>query len=195
MSIRRVFSQGFCIIIRGKSSDEATDEIVNNQIPKLVELIKQKELEIDNIDVFCEKGVFDVRQTELIFSKANSLHNLNINFHSDELFPLNSVEVNLKHLSFLLESFSKKILFFKQLGVKLKAKGVSHLEEISDHEISLLSQSETVGVLLPTTAMIMQLPRPPARKMLEAGCIISLGSDFNPNAYCHAMVCQAASQN
>lgn len=74
------------------------------------------------------------------------------------------------------------------MGVKLKAKGVSHLEEISDHEIALLGDSETVGVLLPTTAVIMQLHRPPARKMLDAGCIISLGTDFNPNAYCTAMV-------
>jgi imidazolonepropionase len=73
------------------------------------------------------------------------------------------------------------------MGIKFNAKGVSHLEEISDREIDLLSKSETVGILLPTTAMIMQLKRPPARKMLQAGCIIALGSDFNPNAYCYAM--------
>lgn len=73
------------------------------------------------------------------------------------------------------------------MGVRLNAKGVSHLEEISNSEIDLLSKSETVGILLPTTAMIMQLKRPPARKMLQSGCIIALGSDFNPNAYCSAM--------
>ncbi len=75
-----------------------------------------------------------------------------------------------------------------KLGVKMNAKGVSHLEEISDSEIKVLSESETAGILLPTTAIIMQLKRPPARKMLEAGCIIALGSDFNPNAYCFSMV-------
>ena len=74
------------------------------------------------------------------------------------------------------------------MGVKLAAKGVSHLEEISDSEIALLAKSETVGILLPTTAFIMQLPRPPARKMLSSGCIMALGSDFNPNAYCYSMV-------
>ena len=51
------------------------------------------------------------------------------------------------------------------MGVRLNAKAVSHLEEISDNEIDLLSKSETVGILLPTTAMIMQLKRPPARKV------------------------------
>lgn len=79
---------------RGKTAEEATNDIVNNQVPKLIDLIKKKELDIDNIDVFCEKGVFDVNQTEMIFNKANSLYNLNINFHSDELYPLNSVEVS-----------------------------------------------------------------------------------------------------
>lgn len=74
------------------------------------------------------------------------------------------------------------------MAVRLNSKGVSHLEEISDSEIDLLSKSETVGILLPTTAIIMQLKRPPARKMLNSGCIIALGSDFNPNAYCFSMV-------
>lgn len=74
------------------------------------------------------------------------------------------------------------------MGVRIKSKAVSHLEEISEKEIALLAKSETVGILLPTTAIIMQLKRPPARAMLKAGCIVALGSDFNPNAYCFSMV-------
>jgi imidazolonepropionase len=74
------------------------------------------------------------------------------------------------------------------MAVKLNSKAVSHLEETSDSEIELLSKSETVGILLPTTAVIMQLKRPPVRKMLDSGCIVALGSDFNPNAYCYSMV-------
>ena len=59
----------------------------------LSNLLKIKELDVDNVDVFCEKGVFDVEQTELICKKAQLLSNLNVNIHSDELFPLNSVQV------------------------------------------------------------------------------------------------------
>jgi imidazolonepropionase len=151
---------------KGKSAEEATLDIINNQLVQLNEEIIKGTIEVDNIDVFCEQGVFSVEQTEKIFEKSRQLLlNLNINFHSNELTALNSVE----------------------MGVRLKAKGVSHLEEISDHEIDLLSKSETVGILLPTTAMIMQLKRPPARKMLNSGCIIAIGSDFNPNAYCLTM--------
>jgi imidazolonepropionase len=48
----------------------------------------------------------------------------------------------------------------------------------------------TAGVcatLLPTTAYILRLEPPPARKMLAAGVPLALGSDFNPNAHCISM--------
>lgn len=142
-------------------------DIVENQIPIMRDLIACKKLDVDNFDVFCEKGVFDVEQTERILQKAlQSIKGIQINFHSNELFALNSVE----------------------MAVRLGSKAVSHLEEISDSEIDLMSKSETVGILLPTTAIIMQLKRPPAKKMLNSGCIMALGSDFNPNAFCFAMV-------
>jgi len=152
-------------LIRGKTADEATQDIVKSQLPKLKDLIEKKELDVDNVDVFCEKGVYDVEQSESILSTAKELCKLNINFHSDELYPLNSVS----------------------MAVKLNSRAVSHLEEISDEEISLMSKSETVGILLPTTAIVMQLKRPPARKMLNSNCIVALGSDFNPNAFCYSM--------
>lgn len=78
----------------GKTADEATSDIVNNDLTRLKDLMDAKELDVDNIDVFCEKGVFDVAQTEAILKQAECLSlNLNVNFHSNELFPLNSVEV------------------------------------------------------------------------------------------------------
>lgn len=45
--------------LRGKTAKEAADDIVNNHIPKLKELGRNGEIHVDNIDVFCEKGVFD----------------------------------------------------------------------------------------------------------------------------------------
>ena len=60
---------------------------------ELKKCIDSKEVDVDNIDVFCEKGVFDVEQSEAILKKGKELLGLQINFHSDELYPLNSVEV------------------------------------------------------------------------------------------------------
>ena len=49
----------------------------------------------------------------------------------------------------------------------------------------------TIGILLPTTAYILRLKYPPARKMIDKGMAIALGSDFNPNAYCMSMVSES----
>lgn len=35
---------------------------------------------------------------------------------------------------------------------------------------------------------VFRLPQPRARDMLDAGVVVALGSDFNPNAYCCSMV-------
>ena len=51
-------------------------------------------LDVDNIDVFCEKGVFDVDQSRQILTAGQRL-GLNINFHGDELHPTQSAEVFL----------------------------------------------------------------------------------------------------
>ena len=72
--------------------EEATDDIINNQIPQIVELVKNGELSVDNIDVFCEKGVFDADTTRRIL-EAGKAHGMAINFHGDELHPMQSGEV------------------------------------------------------------------------------------------------------
>lgn len=46
---------------------------------------------------------------------------------------------------------------------------VSHLEEVSNDGIESMIQSDTIGVLLPTTAYILRLNPPPARKMIDKG--------------------------
>ena len=85
-----------------------------------------------------------------------------LNFHGDELHPLGGAE----------------------LGAELGAEAVSHLEEISSAGVAGLARAGSVAVILPTTAYILRLPAPPVRQMLQAGCIVALGTDFNPNAYC-----------
>jgi len=151
-------------IPKGKSELEASEDIVDNQLQQLDALLKAKQLQVDNIDVFCEKGVFELEQSKRILNKGKEI-GLNVNFHGEELSCLNSV----------------------LMGVEIGAKGISHLEEISDDEIKAMSASETVGILLPTTAYILRLKQPPARKMIDSGCIVALASDFNPNAYCYSM--------
>ena len=76
------------------------------------------------------------------------------------------------------------------MGAAIGAEAISHLEEVSDEGVRAMATSGSVAVVLPTTAYILRLKSPPVRKMIEAGVIVALGSDFNPNAYCLAMVSQ-----
>ena len=74
------------------------------------------------------------------------------------------------------------------MGAELRAHAISHLEEISASGIDAMSNSGTVGILLPTTAYNLRLKPPPARDIIQQGVPVALGSDFNPNAHCLSMV-------
>ena len=78
---------------RGSTLEEATDNVINHQIPKLQELMKNKEIVVDNIDVFCEKGVFGIDETKRIL-EAGKAAGLAVNFHGDELHPMKAAEVH-----------------------------------------------------------------------------------------------------
>ena len=80
------------LFLRGSTPEEATDDVVNYQIPKLQELMKNEELNVDNIDVFCEKGVFGLDETRRIL-EAGKAAGLALNFHGDELHPMKAAEV------------------------------------------------------------------------------------------------------
>ena len=101
---------------------------------------------MDSIDVFCEKGVFDRNTTRRIL-EAGKAAGLAPNFHGDELHPMGSGE----------------------LAADIGARCVSHLEEVSEAGIQAMAMSGVVGVVLPTTAYILRLTPPPARKMIEQG--------------------------
>ncbi|XP_066489928.1 probable imidazolonepropionase [Tiliqua scincoides] len=149
---------------KGKTAAEATDDIISFHLPKLKELDLNGEIHVDNIDVFCEKGVFDLDSTRRILQAGKDI-GLQINFHGDELHPMKCAE----------------------LGAELGAQAISHLEEISDEGVMAMARSKCAAVLLPTTAYMLRLKQPQARKMLKEGVIVALGSDFNPNAYCCSM--------
>lgn len=47
---------------------------------------------MDNIDVFCEKGVFGLDNTRKILEAGKAI-GLAVNFHGDELHPMKAAEV------------------------------------------------------------------------------------------------------
>jgi len=69
-----------------------------------------------------------------------------------------------------------------QLGVKLNALSVDHLEMMDDKAIQSLAASNTIGTLLPTAAFFLRMDYQPARQLINAGCAIALATDYNPGS-------------
>lgn len=160
-------SSTFCgahAVPRNMTSDQATNSILTSHLPLLKQSMATGNIEVDNIDVFCEEGVFSVEQSRQILQAGKQM-GLKINFHGDELHPVGAAE----------------------MGAKLGAEAISHLEEISDLGIEEMAKAGSVAVILPTTAYMLKLTPPPVRKMIKAGVPVALGSDFNPNAFCLSM--------
>lgn len=130
------------------------DLIINEMLP----VIANEKL-ADYIDVFCETGFFSPEETETI-CKAGMSYGLKPKIHANQL--------NLSGGT--------------QVGVKLGAVSVDHLETMDDDAIQILANSSTIGTLLPTAAFFLGMPLQPARKLINANCAIALATDYNPGS-------------
>lgn len=127
-------------------------------ITEMLPVIANEKL-ADYIDVFCETGFFSPEETETI-CRAGMSYGLKPKIHANQL--------NLSGGT--------------QMGVKLGAVSVDHLETMDDDAIKILANSNTIGTLLPTAAFFLRMPFQPARKLIDAGCAIALATDFNPGS-------------
>ncbi len=112
------------------------------------------------IDVFCEKGVFDVAQTRRIL-EAGKEYGFGLKLHADEIFSIGGTP----------------------LAVEMGAVSVDHLTMITPADIAALAGSGTVGVLLPSTSFGLASRRfAPARDLVGSGAAVALSTDFNPGS-------------
>jgi len=128
------------------------DMVIHEMLPKIAE-----EKLADYIDAFCETGYFSVEETERIM-KAGNLYGLRSKIHVNQFTAINGIEACVKH----------------------KALSVDHLEIVTDEDIEVLKNTETMPVALPTCSYFISIPYTPARKIISAGLPLALASDFNP---------------
>ena len=53
---------------------------------------------------------------------------------------------------------------------------------MDDDAVNSLSNSTTIGTLLPTAAFFLRMPYQPARQLINSNCAIALATDFNPGS-------------
>jgi imidazolonepropionase len=118
-----------------------------------------KERLADYIDVFCEQGFFTPEETERICI-AGKQYSLKPKIHANQLSVSGGVQV----------------------GVKVGAVSVDHLESMDEASIQTLSRSSTIGTLLPSAAFFLRMGYQPARTLIDCNCAIALASDYNPGS-------------
>jgi imidazolonepropionase len=128
--------------------------IINEMLPA----IAQEKL-ADYIDAFCEQGYFTAEETRRIF-EAGTKHGLIPKLHAEQLSHSSGIKT----------------------AVECDAISVDHLEYCNDRDIELLRGSRTMPTILPGAAFFLNLPLPPARRMIDSGLAIALATDFNPGS-------------
>jgi imidazolonepropionase len=114
----------------------------------------------DFVDVFADAGFFDLAALERIAGAATDA-GLGLRLHAEQLARTGAAE----------------------LGARLGAASVDHLEQLDAGGVAALAGSGTVATLLPGPAIVLRDRLPPARALLDAGATVALASDANAGTY------------
>lgn len=111
-------------------------------------------------DVFCEKGAFTPEDTRKIFAAARA-NGLKLKIHAEEFSDTGGAV----------------------LASEYGAVSADHLMAVSEAGIEAMRNSGVVAVLLPCTTFFLGLKNyAPARKMIDSGLVVALGTDCNPGS-------------
>ena len=111
------------------------------------------------IDVFCDQGAFDLAQTRKVL-KAGIAAGLRPRLHANQIADLGAIA----------------------LAVELDCASVDHCTHLSDSDIELLANSNTVATLLPGAEFSTRSPYPDAARLFAAGVTVALATDCNPGS-------------
>ncbi len=133
--------------------DAYIEHIVKEMLPRVA-----RENLAEFCDVYCDRGAFTVAQSRTLLTAAQAW-GIEPRLHAEQLARTGAT----------------------QLAVKLDAASADHLEQINSADIRALANSNTVATLLPGCGICLGgTHAAPARKLIEAGAIVALATDFNP---------------
>ncbi|WBX99050.1 imidazolonepropionase [Chryseobacterium gambrini] len=135
------------------SNEEYLHYIVTEILPK----VKEEDL-AKRVDIFIEKSAFQPEESKKFLLKAKEL-GFEITVHADQFTPGSS-----------------------RIAVEVGAKSADHLEATIDDDIEFLAKSDTVATALPGASLGLGEKFTPARKLLDAGAIVAIASDWNPGS-------------
>lgn len=136
-----------------RRADEYVELVCRKWIPQVA-----RENLAEYCDAFCDRGAFTVAQTRKILTAARSC-GLGLRVHAEQLARTGAA----------------------RLAVELHAASADHLEQLTSGDIRALAKSDVTCTMLPGCCFHLGLAHyGPARKLIEAGAIVALATDFNP---------------
>lgn len=113
----------------------------------------------DYIDVFCERGFFDLEDTRKVLD-AGRRHGLPAKIHVNQFSSMGGVG----------------------LAVDKGALTADHLEVLEEDDLEALLGHTTLPVALPGCSLFLGIPYTPARRIIDAGLPLVLATDCNPGS-------------
>jgi imidazolonepropionase len=136
-------------------SDEYIDVITEEWLPRI-------DGRAAFVDVWVDDGAFNATQGRKLLRMAREL-GFEITAHANEM------------------GFGEGV----RMAAELNAASVDHAVYLTDEDIAVLAASGTVAVLLPGTTLFLGSDEyAPARRLIEAGAAVAIGTDFNPGTSC-----------
>jgi imidazolonepropionase len=111
------------------------------------------------VDVFVEQEAWHVEEAAQILECAK-LHGMTIKLHTEQFQRIGGLE----------------------LGVRMGALSVDHLEACAPEQLTLLASSSTVATILPGVTLHLGIPAAPGRQLIDAGAAVAVGTDLNPGS-------------
>jgi imidazolonepropionase len=134
------------------SSDEYVELVKNQMLASAAPHAKW-------IDVFCDRGAFDVEQSREIL-QAGIAAGLAPRIHANQLENIGAI----------------------QLAVELDCASADHCTHLNHKDIDALANSNTVATLLPGAEFSTRSDYPDAHKLIDAGVTVALATDCNPGS-------------
>ncbi len=111
------------------------------------------------VDVFVEKEAWLPKEAELVFQAAQQ-HGLAIKLHTEQFHSIGGLE----------------------LGIRMGALSVDHLEACKPEQFPALVASSTVATILPGVSLHLGIPAARGRQIIDAGGAVAIGTDLNPGS-------------
>ena len=111
------------------------------------------------VDVFVEKEAWSAEEAETMLTCAQQ-HGVAIKLHTEQFNRVGGFE----------------------LGLRLGALSVDHLEACSAEQVATMADSPTIATILPGVSLHLGLPPAPGRALIDAGAAVAVGTDLNPGS-------------